>query len=127
MANTRGVTYTDDVFAELQREIKQAADAADEKNIRDALEVGAREFTDDLLKLPYPISQVRKAGYTHMVDSFTYTKNKQGDGFVVGWGKYYGMIQEVGSKEFRAQPHFYPLWEKNKRRYYNDSISRLGL
>ena len=39
----------------------------------EGLEAGAKEFVDDLLKLPKPISKIRKAGYTHLINCFSYS------------------------------------------------------
>lgn len=73
------------------------------------LEKAAKEFTADLNKLSKPYSQIRKSGYTHLVRCFTYQKKKEE--IEVGWGKYYGPFVE------RTQPHFHPLFEKNKEKY----------
>ena len=94
-------------------------------NFIDVLEVGAKEFVNDLLKLPKPISNIRKAGYTHLVNSFAYRKNK--DEVEVGWGKYYGPMVEHGTEKMDANPHVYPLWDKNKEKYYKTMLTKLGL
>ena len=46
------------------------------ENPTDILEVGAKEFVNDLLKLTKPMSQIRKSGYTHLIDSFAYRVKK---------------------------------------------------
>lgn len=95
------------------------------ENPTDILEVGAKEFINDLLKLPKPISKIRKAGYTHLVDSFAYKVKK--DEVEAGWGKYYGPMVEHGTTKMNEQPHLYPLWNKNKEKYYKSMLTKLGL
>ena len=80
-------------FKDLADIIEYYAKGAD--NVVDVLETGASEFTSDLLKLPRPISKIRKAGYTHLVRTFAYRKKK--DEIEVGWGKYYGPMVENGT------------------------------
>ncbi len=94
-------------------------------NIIEVLETGAKEFVNDLLKLPKPISKIRKAGYTHLINTFTYRENK--NEIEVGWGKYYGPMVEHGTKNMDENPHIYPLWDKNKEKYYKIMITKLGL
>ncbi len=91
----------------------------------DVLELGAKEFVSDLLKLPKPISNIRKAGYTHLINSFAYRKKDKE--VEAGWGKYYGPMVENGTEKMDANPHVYPLWDKNKERYYKTMITKLGL
>lgn len=110
-------------FETLSEIIEKYADKAD--NFIDTLEVGAKEFVNDLLKLPKPISKIRKAGYTHLIDSFAHKRKKKE--IEVGWGKYYGPMVEHGTKNMDANPHVYPLWDKNKEKYYKTMLTRLGL
>lgn len=91
----------------------------------DVFLVGAKEFVKDLLKLPKPISRIRKAGYTHLIDSFAYKVKKYE--VEAGWGKYYGPMVEHGTNKMNEQPHLYPLWDKNKEKYYKLMITKLGL
>lgn len=95
------------------------------ENPTEVLLVGAKEFVNDLLKLPKPISKIRKAGYTHLINTFAYREKK--DEIEVGWGKYYGPMVEHGTKKMDEQPHVYPLWDKNKEKYYKKMITLLGL
>lgn len=95
------------------------------ENPTDVLEVGAKEFVKDLLKLPKPISKIRKAGYMHLVNSFAYKVKK--DEVEAGWGKYYGPMVEHGTTKMNEQPHLYPLWNKNKEKYYKSMLTKLGL
>lgn len=110
-------------FQDLAQIIEKYATNVD--NVIDVLETGAKEFVGDLLKLPKPISKIRKAGYTHLIDSFAYRKkNKE---IEVGWGKYYGPMVEHGTVKMSAREHLYPLWDKNKEKYYKTMMTKLGL
>lgn len=95
------------------------------ENPTDVLLVGAKEFVNDLLKLPKPISKIRKAGYIHLVNSFAYKVKK--DEVETGWGKYYGPMVEHGTTKMNEQPHLYPLWNKNKEKYYKSMLTKIGL
>lgn len=112
-------------FQDLANIIEKYAENAD--NVIDVLEIGAKEFVNDLLKLPRPISKIRRAGYTHLVDSFTYRKNENRNEIEVGWGKYYGPMLEQGTRKMDAHPHLYPVWDKNKGKYYKTMLTKLGL
>ena len=54
----------DSLFNELQDIIKNV-----ESPIK-ILEVGAKEFVNDLLKLTKPYSKISSSDYTHLVDTF---------------------------------------------------------
>lgn len=110
-------------FQDLSKMLEECIDKVE--NVVDVLEVGAKEFINDLLKLPKPISKIRKSGYTHLVKTFSYRKKDKE--IEVGWGKYYGPMLESGTKNMNAQPHVYPLWDKNKEKYYKTMITKLGL
>lgn len=110
-------------FQDLADIIERYAKNAD--NITEVLEVGAKEFVNDLLKLPKPISKIRKTGYTHLINSFSYRKKK--NEIEVGWGKYYGPMVEHGTVKMDENPHVYPLWDKNKEKYYKTMLTKLGL
>ena len=110
-------------FELLSETIQQYASGAE--NVIDALESGAKEFIGDALKLPKPMSIIRKAGYTHIVRSFAYKRKKQE--VEAGWGKYYGPMLENGTVNMNPQPHLYPLWEKNKEKYYKKMLTKLGI
>lgn len=115
--------YEYDGFQDLASIIENYAKSAD--NVVEVLEVGAKEFVNDLLKLPKPISKIRKSGYTHLIDSFSYKKRR--NEVEAGWGKYYGPIVEKGTEKMNAKAHLYPLWDKNKEKYYKTMITKLGL
>ena len=79
----------------------------------------------DSLRLPKPRRKVTAPGYTHLVDSFSYKRDKTG--IDVGWGKYYGPMLEHGTKKMSAKAHLKPLFEQNKERYYKKMIAALDL
>jgi len=94
------------------------------ENAVDVLEIGSKEFVNDLRKLPKPMSKIKKSGYTHLVRTFSYRKKK--DEVEVGWGKYYGPMLEHGTNKMDAIPHLEPLWDKNKEKYYKTMLTKLG-
>lgn len=116
-------TYEFDGLQDLSKMLEDYINKVE--NVVDVLEIGAKEFVNDALKLPKPISKIRKAGYTHLVNSFSY--RKKDNEVEAGWGKYYGPMLENGTNKMNAQPHLYPLWEKNKEKYYKTMISKLEL
>lgn len=116
-------TYEFDGLQDLSKMLEDYINKVE--NVVDVLEIGVKEFVNDALKLPKPISKIRKAGYTHLVNSFSY--RKKDNEVEAGWGKYYGPMLENGTNKMNAQPHLYPLWEKNKEKYYKKMISKLGL
>ena len=106
--------YEDEGFDTLQKLLN-------EYNIRDevvldALEKGAKELATDVRKLPKPRSKIAKAGYTHLLDTVTYKRDKKD--VEVGWGKYYGPMVESGTTKMRGVPHIKPEFERNKDKYY---------
>ncbi len=92
------------------------------ENYLDILEIGANEFVKDLLKLTKPYSKIHKSGYTHIVDTFTYRKTNVDVG--VGWGKYYGLMLEDGTKKMKSQPHLRPTFNQNKNKYYSKMLDK---
>ena len=114
--------YGYEAFKDLEEIVNQYAKGTD--NIVDVLEVGAKQFVGDLLKLPKPISKIKKAGYTHLINCFAY--RKKGNEIEAGWGKYYGPMLEHGTEKMNAQEHMYPLWDKNKEKYYKTMLTKLG-
>lgn len=87
MSNFEGFTELSEYLTEITKEMD---------NVTDILEIGAQDFVKDLLKLPKPISSIRKSGYTHLVKSFAYAKRDKEVEVEVGWGKYYGGMVENG-------------------------------
>lgn len=88
------------------------------ENPTDILEVGAKEFVNDLKKLTKPISKIHRNGYTHLIHTFFY--RKRGKEVEVGWGKYYGPMVENGTKRMSARSHLRPTFDKNKEKYYRE-------
>ena len=97
---------------DLEEELRKYAENASGDNVLAVLQAGADAFTNDLLKLPSPRSNISKPGYTHLLDSFANKVDQTEKGVIVGWGKYYGPIVE------KRKPHLHPLWESNKQKYY---------
>ncbi len=81
-----------------------------------ALEEVAREFVEDVQKLPRPRSLIRKAGYSHLIDTVTYKRNR--NEIEVGWGKYYGPMVENGTLRMKGTAHIKPIFDRNKQKYY---------
>lgn len=95
------------------------------ENSQEALISGAQEMVKDLRKLTKPMSEIKKTGYTHLIDTFNYeSRDKE---VVVGWGKYYGRMVEYGTSKMAAREHFRPVFEKNKEKYYKKMLSTLGI
>ena len=115
--------YEYDGFKDLADIVEKYIDNAE--NFIEVLELGASEFVNDLLKLPKPMSKIRKAGYTHLINSFSYKKKE--NEIEVGWGKYYGPMVEHGTQKMDEKPHVYPLWNRNKGKYYKTMLTKLGL
>lgn len=84
-------------------------------NSENNMEQAAKQFVEDLNRLPSPYSNIKKSGYTHLVRSFSYQKNK--NEIEVGWGKYYGPMVEKGTTKRKAIPHLVPLFSKNEEKY----------
>ena len=110
-------------FRDFNNELEQFIKLAE--NILDEEEKMAKEFVDDLLKLPQPKSNISKPGYTHLIDSFAY-KRKENE-IEVGWGKYYGPMVERGTVKMRAHSHLAPLWNKNSSKYVENFKKRTNL
>lgn len=115
MSNFEGFTELSEYFKEITSEMD---------NVTDILEIGAQDFVKDLLKLPKPISRIRKSGYTHLVKSFAYAKQEKE--VEVGWGKYYGRMVENGTSKMYAREHLNPCFNRNKEKYYKKMIAKLG-
>lgn len=119
MSETYGYNGFQDLANILENYIEKS------ENTIEILREGAKEFTNDLLKLSKPMSEIKKTGYTHLVKTFSYReKNKE---IEVGWGKYYGPMLEYGTKKMKSRAHIYPLWNKNKEKYYKAMLTKLGM
>ena len=107
-----------DAFQELLKKYEVS-----EEEVLKAMEQGAKEMCMDLRKLPRPRSNIRKSGYTHLIETFTYKKNKKD--IEVGWGKYYGPMVENGTVRASASPHVKPYFKANQNKIYNSIINKL--
>lgn len=111
-----------DEFSALLKEYERLTN---EIAVTEVLQQGADDFVRDLQALPQPKSNIMKAGYTHLIDSFA--DRKRGQEIEVGWGKYYGPMVERGTKRMMARPHMVPLFNANKDKYYKKMIQLLKL
>lgn len=115
--------YNEECFDDLLNELGRYIDIVE--NPIEILEVGALTMVDDVQKLPKPMSDIRKAGYTHLLETVvTRVSTRHKDEVEVGWGKWYGRIVELGSDKMRAQSHMIPTFEKNKDKYYKEMIQK---
>lgn len=119
------VEFDDTGLEDFENEIKRMAERfASEDAALDVMEAGVKEFVRDLRRLPKPRSQINKAGYTHLVDTFTWERTETT--IKVGWGKYYGPMLEHGTRKMKAQAHLKPLFERNKVNYYRTMIQEFN-
>nr|DAM43722.1 MAG TPA: hypothetical protein [Caudoviricetes sp.] len=106
-----------DLINDLSKYVQSAS------NPVEILEVGAKEFVKDLLKLTKPVSKIKKSGYTHLIDTFCYAKTNNNE-IEVGWGKYYGRMVEDGTKKTHSQAHLKPTFNKNRDKYYQKMLEK---
>lgn len=119
------ITFDGGGFEDFEEMLKRYSENVSFDKALDAVEEGAKEFVNDLLRLPKPRSQITKAGYTHIVSTFALERTDSG--IKVGWGKYYGLMLEHGTKKMSAKAHLKPLFEQNKEKYYEKMIAALDL
>ncbi|MBS5324596.1 MAG: hypothetical protein KHY34_13050 [Lachnospiraceae bacterium] len=105
-------------FAELLKEFD-----VNEGEVLNVMEKGARSYIQDVRKLPRPRSRMNAPGYTHLLDTVTYRRNKQE--IEIGWGKYYGPMLEHGAMRMTAVPHIGTTFERNKGKYYKTMVQEL--
>lgn len=110
-----------DGFQDLMEDFEKIISQVEEPE--KVLEVGTKELVNDLKKLPKPMSQIHKSGYTHLINTFTHRIKKHE--VEVGWGKYYGPMLEHGTVNMEAKPHVEPLFEKNKEKYYQKMVQKI--
>ena len=113
---SKEVEFYDSGFGEFEKMMKEYAEKVSEGKALDAIEAGAQEFVNDLLRLPKPRSRITKARYTHIIDTFALERTESN--IKVGWGKYYGPMLEHGTRKMSARAHLKPLFEQNKEKYY---------
>lgn len=112
-------------FDDLSKYLQECTRKIESPHVQEVLEYGAKQFVNDLLKMPKPKSMINAIGYTHLVNTFAYrTKGKQ---IEVGWGKYYGPMVEDGTRRMASQPHLTKLFENQKEKYYKSMIEKLDL
>ena len=87
-----------------------------EEDAMGALEETAEMFVQDIRKLPKPRSAITASGYTHLLDTVTYRRNKSE--IEVGWGKYYGPMVDRGTRKMRGTPHIKPTFQSNQDKYF---------
>ena len=105
-------------FAELLKEFD-----VNEGEVLNVMEKGARSYIQDVRKLTRPRSRMNAPGYTHLLDTVTYRRNKQE--IEIGWGKYYGPMLEHGAMRMTAVPHIGTTFERNKGKYYKTMVQEL--
>lgn len=113
---SKEVDFYDSGFGEFEKMMKEYAEKVSEEKALDAIEAGAQEFVNDLLRLPRPRSRITKAGYTHIISTFALERTESN--IKAGWGKYYGPMLEHGTRKMAARAHLKPLFEQNKEKYY---------
>ena len=113
-------------FMDLTKELNKILDSAEQ--VMTYQEEIASDFVSDLLKLPSPMSEIKKPGYTHLIRTFSYKRNDKKKDVVVGWGKYYGRFVEIGAGKMKKDhAHMRPLWEKNEEKYVDKIRKKLNL
>lgn len=112
-----GLTVDDGGFDELEQQLKAYAERLSRDELQKVLKTGGDAFVSDLLALPRPRSRIVSPGWTHLVDTFA-DRNDSDGSVIVGWGKYYGLFLERGTRKMAAQPHMRPTWDSNAEKYY---------
>ena len=107
--------YGLDGFDELEKEFQAYIQQASPEKTSEIIKAGAEEFVRDLKAMPKPRSKIG-GSHTHLLDVFA--MKKDGDGWLVGWGVYYGKFVERGTRKMSARPHMVPFWEQNKDKYH---------
>lgn len=103
-------------------------------NVQEVLVVGAEAYVDDLRKLGKPYSQIRKSGYTHMLDSISYKKAKNKEVEVGSTAAYHLRFVNDGTKASSKrkwstprQPFLHTTYNLNKNKYDKKMLKKLGL
>ena len=107
-------------FRSFEKDLEAYLKKVDGDAATEILKVGADALVDDVRALPSPRSA--RGHPTHMLD--TITSRVMSAHVEVGWGAYYGLFLENGTKHMSAQPHLKPTWEANKERYQQLMISK---
>lgn len=109
---------------EFQKMIQEYEEKFEQSKVEAAMMEGAEQLVRDVRALPKPRSQIQKAGYTHLLDTVSARKGKNGE-IEVGWGKYYGPMVEAGTRKMNAQPHLRGQFKKDSNKYYNLILQKL--
>lgn len=109
---------------EFQKIIQEYQEKFEQSRIEAAMMEGAEQLARDVRALPKPRSRIQKAGYTHLLDTVSARKGKNGE-IEVGWGKYYGPMVEAGTRKMNAQPHLRGQFKKDPNKYYNLILQKL--
>lgn len=104
-------------FDDFSNMLEKYMENTDMDNVLKVLESGAEALVQDVRALPRPRSQRGGGGWTHLLDTITHKKN--GEEVEAGWGKYYGLFLEKGTRKMSAQPHLATTFERNKEKYYD--------
>lgn len=102
-----------DGMNDFMEELSALADKVSDDQMAEYLKAGADAFVQDMHKLPSPRS--RRSKRSHMLDNISAKKN--GSGWDIGWGDYYGSMVEKGTSKMRAQPHLLTTWQQNENKY----------
>ena len=108
-------------FADFDELIEDYVKKVDGDAVTEILKVGADALVDDVHALPSPRSA--RGHPTHMLDEIS--SRVMGEKVEVGWGSYYGLFLENGTRKMSARPHLKPTWETNKERYQELMISKI--
>lgn len=110
-------------FREFDKLLKELADKVSTEKMQKAIEEGAKTLVSDIKRLPKPRSEITQGGYTHLLDTVGYKRNR--DEIEVGWSKYYGPMLESGTRKMGAQSHLRSTFNKNKDKYYKAMIKEI--
>lgn len=103
-------------FDDFSKMLEKYTENTDMDSVLNVLSIGAESLVQDVRELPRPRSQRSGGGWTHLLD--TVIQKKNGEEIEVGWGKYYGMFLEKGTRKMSAQTHIAPTFNRNKEKYY---------
>lgn len=121
-----------DAFLELSEYLSEVATSA--SKVQDVLVSAAKEYSNDLRKLPKPHSDIRKAGYTHLLDSIGYVRAKDNEVEVGSKTEYYLRFVNDGTKSSAKRKWSTPrtlflnnTYERNKEKYNTLMLRKLKL
>lgn len=116
-------------FEELEKEINDILKNVE--NIQDILTEGAKEYVNDLSRLPRPYSKLKRIRSSHMLDVMGYRKADNNE-VEVGAGVYWLRFVELGTQPSSkrkwstpSNPFMRRTWDKNKEKYYKKMINKI--